>query len=51
MSVSIFSFVPGIDDTTFMKCINNIPKDQRRILNDILGADYINQLLLNFQKK
>lgn len=31
--------------------INNIPKDQRRILNDILGADYINQLLLNFQKK
>ena len=30
--------------------INNIPKDQKRILNDMLGADYINQLLLNFQK-
>ena len=29
--------------------ISKIPSDQRKILNDVLGSDYINTLLREFQ--
>lgn len=54
MSVSIFSFVPGIDDTKFMKCINSIPKDSLLVLEDIDGVfvnrakDYNNNSMITF---
>ena len=30
--------------------VSKIPRSQRNVLNDILGADYLNQLILSFQK-
>tara|TARA_Y100000741_G_C18243013_1_gene554370 strand:- start:81 stop:1295 length:1215 start_codon:yes stop_codon:yes gene_type:complete len=54
MNVSIFNFVPGIDDTTFMKCINNIPNNSILLLEDIDGVfinrskDYNNNSSITF---
>jgi len=31
--------------------LNNIPKSQRAVINDIIGKDYLNNLILEFQKK
>ena len=30
--------------------VSKIPRSQRNVLNDILGANYLNQLILSFQK-
>lgn len=54
MGVSIFSFVPGIDDTTFMQCINNISNNSILVLEDIDGVftdrnkDYNNKSMISF---
>lgn len=54
MGVSIFSFVPGIDDTIFMKCINSIPSNSILLLEDIDGVfinrerDYNNKSMISF---
>lgn len=54
MNVSIFSFVPSINDTTFMKCINNIPSNSILVLEDIDGVfidrqkDYNNKSMISF---
>ena len=54
MSVSIFSFVPGIDDTIFMKCVNSLPKNSILLLEDIDGVfvnrakDYNNNSMISF---
>jgi hypothetical protein len=31
--------------------LNNIPKSQRAVIDDIIGKDYLNNLILEFQKK
>ena len=54
MGVSIFSFVPGIDDTIFMKCVNSIPPNSILLLEDIDGVfinrekDYNNKSMISF---
>ena len=54
MSVSIFSFVPGIDDTIFMKCVNSLPNNSILLLEDIDGVftyrmkDYNNNSMISF---
>lgn len=54
MGVSIFSFVPGIDDTIFMKCINSLSKNSILLLEDIDGVfthrtrDYNNNSMISF---
>ena len=30
--------------------VSKIPRSQRNVLNDVLGANYLNQLILSFQK-
>ena len=54
MGVSIFSFVPGIDDSIFMKCVNSIPPNSILLLEDIDGVfinrekDYNNKSMISF---
>ena len=54
MGVSIFSFVPGIDDTIFMKCVNSLPSNSILVLEDIDGVfvnrdkDYNNKSMISF---
>lgn len=54
MNVAIFSFVPSIDDTIFMKCINSISNNSILVLEDIDGVfidrhkDYNNKSMISF---
>ena len=54
MNVAIFSFVPSIDDTIFMKCINSISNNCILVLEDIDGVfidrqkDYNNKSMISF---
>ena len=53
-SVALFSFVPQIDDSAFMKCVSNIPKETILVLEDIDGLfmernkDYNNKSMISF---